>query len=145
MILDLKEENQGKISEFSDKDFFIPPLIDHSNTSFDNLEKFVTLIETIKWNPLTWNFFTDLSHILRVGLGICFGLLVTLVIGVLIYFTVKLAIYLDLKYKAYKVNKRLNRPEREMELPFIQTRVIPNIHPILMPLNLNETPVYAYR
>ena len=83
-------ENQGKISEFSDKDFFIPPLIDHSNTSFNNLEKFVTLIETVKWNPLTWNFFTDLSHILRVGLGICFGLLVTLVIGVLIYFTVKL-------------------------------------------------------
>ena len=77
------------------------------------------------------------------GLGIFFGLLVALVIGVLIYFTVKLAIYLSLKYKAYKVNKRLNRPEREMELPFIQTRVIPNIHPILMPLNLNETPVYA--
>ena len=36
--LDLKEENKGKIIDFSDKDFFIPPLVDHSNTSFINLE-----------------------------------------------------------------------------------------------------------
>ena len=49
---------QGKINIFSDSDFFIPPLIDHSNTSFTNLEKFVTLIETVKWNPFTWDFFT---------------------------------------------------------------------------------------
>ncbi len=55
--MDLKEENQGKINDFLDRDFFIPPLIEHTNSSYANLEKFVTLVETIKWNPLTWDFF----------------------------------------------------------------------------------------
>ena len=144
VILDLKEENQGKIIDFSDKDFFIPPLIDHSNTSFINLEKFVTLIETVKWNPLTWDFFADLSHILKVGLSICVGLFVILIIGVLVYFSVRLTIYLYSIYKDYMVKKQLKNTERELVLPFIQTKVLPNIiPPIVMPLNLNKTPVYA--
>ena len=128
---------------YKSKNFIILEKRQHFSNKSDNLERFVTLIETVKWNPLTWEFFTDLNHILRVGLINCFGLFVTLIIGVLIYFTVKLAIYLYVKYRVYMVNKKLNSPEREMELPFIQTRVIPNIHPIIMPLNLNETPVYA--
>ena len=142
--MDLKEESQGKINEFFDRDFFIPPLIEHTNSSFANLEKFVTLVETIKWNPLTWNFFTDLSHILKVGLSIGVGLLITFIMGILVYFSVKLTIYCCLKYKTYKAKHILNRFEREMELPFIQPRVDPEvINPNLMPLNINETPVFA--
>jgi hypothetical protein len=104
----------------------------------------VTIVETIKWNPFTWNFFTDFSLIFKVGLSIGFGLLITLIIGGLVNFSVKLTIYFCLKYKAYKAFHILNRVEREMELPFIQPRVDPEIiNPNLMPLNLNETPVFA--
>ena len=146
VIMDLKEESQGKIEDFYDHDFFIPPLTEHSNTSFDNLEKFVTLqhVETIKWNPLTWDFFTDLSRIFKIGLSVCLGLLVVLIKGLLVYFSVKLSFYLCLKYKSFKNKRDLNRVERETELPFIQTRLIPEyIYPNLMPLNLNESPVYS--
>jgi hypothetical protein len=144
VIMDLKEENQGKINDFFDRDFFIPPLIEHTNSSYANLEKFVTLVETIKWNPLTWDFFTELSHIFKVGLSIGVGLLITFIMGVLVYFSVKLTIYFCLKYKTYKAKHILSRVEREMELPFIQPRVDPEIiNPNLMPLNLNETPVFA--
>ena len=42
------------------------------------------------------------------------------------------------------VKKQLKNTERELVLPFIQTKVLPNIiPPIVMPLNLNKTPVYA--
>lgn len=104
----------------------------------------MTPVETIKWNPLTWDFFTDLNHILKVGLSIGVGLLITFIMGVLVYFSVKLTIYFCLKYKTYKAKHILNRVEREMELPFIQPRVDPIvINPNLMPLNVNETPVFA--
>ena len=105
VVLELSNDNQGSVLDYSDRDFFIPSLTSLQNSSLPNVERFISYVAGIKWNPFSWDFFKNLFEIIKIIGWILLGSFICILAIILLYYFVRIVRFGQEKYRMARVAK----------------------------------------
>ena len=106
-------KSEMRIEPDTDQLYFIAPIINFNNSSVGFVESITSALAKIKWNPFTWDFFKDLSELIKnIIIGIV-SIISIIILCFLTYLSFKMGIMIHRKLKR-KNKKKLRKRNEEV-------------------------------